>query len=62
MMCIAPDATEEMRREDPLAVYHNGFFEQAVDAEAFRGVPPPGPPAAAFPTDWRRKRPASSTP
>ena len=43
MMCIAPDATEEMRREDPLAVYHNGFFEQAVDAEAFRGVPPQAP-------------------
>lgn len=43
MMCIAPDATEAMRREDPLAVYHNGFFEQAVDAEAFRGTPPKAP-------------------
>jgi mannitol-1-phosphate 5-dehydrogenase len=43
MMCISPDAKQEMLRKDPLAVYNNGFFEQAVSREAFRGNPPRAP-------------------
>lgn len=43
MMCISPDAKPEMLAEDPLAVYNNGFFEQAVAREAFRGTPPKAP-------------------
>lgn len=43
MMCISPDAMPEMLAEDPLAVYNNGFFEQAVDANAFRGQKPEAP-------------------
>lgn len=43
MMCISPDAQEEMLAEDPLAVYNNGFFEQGVDDHAFRGVKPDAP-------------------
>ena len=43
MMCISPDATAEMLKEDPLAVYNNGFFEQAVDVNAFRGKAPSAP-------------------
>lgn len=43
MMCISPDAKPEMLTEDPLAVYNNGFFEQAVDAHAFRGKKPDAP-------------------
>ena len=43
MMCISPDATPAMRAEDSLAVYNNGFFEQAVDINAFRAQPPFAP-------------------
>jgi mannitol-1-phosphate 5-dehydrogenase len=43
MMCISPDAPAEMLAEDPLAVYNNGFFEQALDASAFRGGAPIAP-------------------
>lgn len=43
MMCISPDAKPEMLREDPLAVYNNGFFEQAVARDAFLGNPPSAP-------------------
>ena len=43
MMCISPDARPEMLAEDPLAVYNNGFFEQGLDATAFRGDPPKAP-------------------
>lgn len=43
MMCISPDAKPEMLREDPLSVYNNGFFEQAVSRAAFRGKPPIAP-------------------
>ena len=43
MMCISPDAKPEMLTEDPLAVYNNGFFEQGVDAHAFRGKKPEAP-------------------
>ena len=43
MMCISPDATPEMLKEDPLAVYNNGFFEQGLDETAFRGKAPAAP-------------------
>lgn len=43
MMCISPDAKAEMRATDPLCVYNNGFFEQAVAREAFVGNPPKAP-------------------
>ncbi len=43
MMCISPDAKPEMLRKDPLAVYNNGFYEQAVSREAFCGNPPRAP-------------------
>lgn len=43
MMCISPDAMPEMLEEDPLAVYNNGFFEQGLDAHAFRGKAPIAP-------------------
>lgn len=43
MMCISPDAKPEMLAEDPLAVYNNAFFEQGVDARAFRGKKPDAP-------------------
>ncbi len=43
MMCISPDAKPEMLEADPLAVYNNGFFEQAVAREAFVGNPPSAP-------------------
>lgn len=43
MMCISPDAKPEMLARDPLAVYNNGFYEQAVSRDAFRGNPPRAP-------------------
>lgn len=43
MMCISPDAGRDMLAEDPLAVYNNGFFEQGLDAAAFRGKAPSAP-------------------
>jgi mannitol-1-phosphate 5-dehydrogenase len=43
MMCISPDAKPEMIARDPLAVYNNGFYEQAVARDAFRGSPPRAP-------------------
>lgn len=43
MVCISPDATEEMKKADPLAVYNNAFFEQAVDARVLKGNIPRAP-------------------
>ena len=43
MMCISPKPNAEMLEKDPLAVYNNAFFEQAIDITALKGKHPIAP-------------------
>ena len=38
--CISPLATEEMKKEDPLAVLNNNYPEQAISEQALKGAKP----------------------
>ena len=38
--CISPLATEEMKKEDPLAVLNNNYPEQAISEQALKGEKP----------------------
>jgi len=39
-MCISPIAPEEIIKKDPLALWNNGFFEQAIDINRLKFAPP----------------------
>lgn len=39
-MCISPIAPEEILKEDPLALWNNGFYEQAIDVNRLKCAPP----------------------
>lgn len=42
-MCISPATPAEYLAEDPLALFNNDYFEQAVSASAFKGELPRAP-------------------